>query len=211
MTRTPPPDEAPARCWSCKSQRDAESAFCDACGVVQPPGRADHFARLGLARGFAVDPAELEKRYFSLQRRLHPDRFANRSAAERALSMQQATTINEAWGVLGDPLRRAEYLLSLLGVTVNAESGNGATDPEVLAEAMEDREAAMEAEDGAAIDRLAADAKARRAACEDALARSFAAGDAAAATGLATRLKYLEKLSGELRARRRAIPVAATA
>ena len=69
----------------------------------------------------------------------------------------------------------------------------------------------MEAEDGAAIDRLAADAKARRAACEDALARSFAAGDAAAATGLATRLKYLEKLSGELRARRRAIPVAATA
>ena len=205
MTRTPRSPATPASCWSCKGPRDAGAAFCEACGAVQPPGPADHFVRLGLARGFAVDPADLERRYFALQRRLHPDRFARRSATERALSMRQSTALNEAYGVLGDPLRRAEYLLSLLGVTVNAETGNRATDPEVLAEAMADREEAMEAGDAAAVDRLAAGAKARRAACEDELARCFAAEDADAAARLATRLKYLETLAGELRARRRIV------
>lgn len=205
MTATPRPAATPARCRSCRGQRDPDAAFCDACGAVQPPGPADHFARLGLARGFAVDTADLERRYFALQRKLHPDRFAGRPATERALSMQHSTALNEAYGVLADPLRRAEYLLSLLGVTVNAETGNRATDPEVLAEAMEDREAAMEAGDAAAVDRLAAGAKARRAACEDELARCFAAEDAEAAARLATRLKYLDALAGELRARRRIV------
>ena len=205
MTATPRPAATPARCRSCRGPRDPDAAFCDACGAVQPPGPADHFARLGLARGFAVDTADLERRYFALQRKLHPDRFAGRPTTERALSMQHSTALNEAYGVLADPLRRAEYLLSLLGVTVNAETGNRATDPEVLAEAMEDREAAMEAGDTAAVDRLAAGAKARRAACEDELARCFAAEDAEAAARLATRLKYLDALAGELRARRRIV------
>ena len=151
MTRTPPPDEAARPLLVVqRAQRDAESAFCDACGVVQPPGCADHFARLGLARGFAVDPAELEKRYFSCNADCTRNRFANRSAAERALSMQQATTINEAWGVLGDPLRRAEYLLSLLGVTVNAEERQTARPIRKCSpRRWRTREAAMEAEDGA--------------------------------------------------------------
>ena len=209
MTATPRPAATPARCRSCKGRRDPDAAFCGVCGAVQPPGPADHFARLGLARGFAVDTADLERRYFALQRKLHPDRFAGRPATERALSMQHSTALNEAYGVLANPLRRAEYLLSLLGVTVNAETGNRATDPEVLAEAMEDREAAMEAGDTAAVDRLAAGAKERRAACEDELARSFAAEDVEAAARLATRLKYLDALAGELRARRRIVAEAA--
>lgn len=202
-TKTATNTGAPVRCWSCKGP--AAAAFCDTCGAVQPPGPADHFARFGLPRRFEIDRAALERRYFALQRALHPDRFAGRTDRERALSMRQSTALNEAWGVLGDPLRRAEYLLSLLGTTVNAETGNAPTDPAVLAEAMEDREAAMEAADPEAVDHLAGRAKARRAACESDLAASFAAGDTGAAARLATRLKYLEKLAGELRARRRAV------
>ncbi len=199
---------ASARCWSCGAA-PGDSPFCAACGAVQPPGPADHFARLGLPRGWDVDPDRLEKRYFALQRALHPDRFAGRSERERALSARQSAALNEAWSVLGDPLRRAEYLLALAGVAVNAETGAAPADPEVLAEAMADREAAMEAEDAAALDRLDADAGARRAECEAGLARGFAAGDAAAAARLATRLKYLVKFAGELRARRRAIAAGA--
>ena len=196
---------ASAVCWSCGAPTPGAPAFCEACGAVQPPGPADHFARLGLERGFAVDRAQLERRYFALQRALHPDRFAARSDTERALSMRQSTALNEAYGVLGDPLRRAEYLLSLHGVTVNAETGNRPTDPEVLAEAMADREAAMEAEDAAAVDRLTAEANARRAACESEIAERFAVGDADAAARIATRMKYLAALAGELRARRRLV------
>ena len=199
---------APVLCRSCRAPAPEVSAFCGACGAVQPPGAADHFARLGLARGFAIDRAELDRRYFALQRALHPDRFAGRPETERALSMQQSTALNEAYGVLGDPLRRAEYLLSLHGVTVNAETGNRPTDPEVLAEAMADREAAMEAEDAAAVDRLAAAACARRAVCESEIAERFAAGDADAAARIATRMKYLAALAGELRARRRLVAAA---
>ena len=62
--------------------------------------------------------------YFALQRDLHPDRFATRSARERAISMQQSTTVNEAYRTLKAPLARAEYLLALAGHTVNAETGN---------------------------------------------------------------------------------------
>ena len=140
--------DASARCWSCGAA-PGDSPFCAACGAVQPPGPADHFARLGLPRGWEVDPDRLEKRYFALQRALHPDRFAGRSERERALSARQSAALNEAWSVLGDPLRRAEYLLALAGVAVNAETGAAPADPEVLAEAMADREAAMEAEDAA--------------------------------------------------------------
>ncbi len=197
--------EAPAGCWSCKAQAPGVSAFCETCGVVQPPGQADHFVRLGLARGFDVDRDDLERRYFARQRRLHPDRFAGRRETERALSMRQSAALNEAYGILGDPLRRAEYLLSLLGVTVNAETGNLPTDSAILAEAMEDREAAAEADDPETVDRLAEGARARRAACERDLATSFADGDTGAAARLATRLKYLVKLVGDLRARRRLV------
>ena len=66
----------------------AAALFCATCGAVQPPGQTDHFARLGLALGYAVDPALLDRRYFERQRLLHPDRFATRTPRERALSQQ---------------------------------------------------------------------------------------------------------------------------
>ncbi len=195
--------ESPSHCWSCTAPAPSAPAFCDGCGAVQPPGAADHFARLGIARRFDIDIAALEQRYFALQRKLHPDRFAGRPERERLLSMQQSTTLNEAYSTLGNPLRRAEYLLSLHGVTVNAETGNLPTDPEVLMEAMADREAAMDADTVAELERLAEQAQNRRADCEAGLAECFAAGDTAAAARLATRLKYLETLGSDLRSRRR--------
>ena len=197
--------EAPARCWSCGAPVSEPTAFCAACGAVQPPGAADHFVRLGLARGFDVDLADLERRYFDLQRSLHPDRFARRSEREQALSMQQSVALNEAYGSLKEPLRRAEYLLSLAGVTVNAENGNLPTDPAILAEAMADREAAEEANDLAEVDRLSDAVKARRAACEDGLAVHFTAGDTNGAARLATQLKYLATFADTLRVRRRLV------
>ncbi|MDP6953775.1 MAG: Fe-S protein assembly co-chaperone HscB, partial [Alphaproteobacteria bacterium] len=133
---------------------------------MQPPGQADHFARLGLARAFAIDAEELEKRYLALQRRLHPDRFAARGARERELSMQQATSLNDAYQTLRSPLRRAEYLLQLAG----AEAADD--DPEVLMEALEDREA-LAAADPAGVGALADAASVRRDACVAALAEAF--------------------------------------
>lgn len=195
-------------CWSCRGPVHDGAAFCETCGAVQPPGRADHFARFDLPPAFDLDEEDLQQRYFALQRRLHPDRFAGRSERERATSMQQSTSINEAFETLSDPLRRAEYLLGLFGVTVNAETGNLPTDPEVLAEAMETREALMEAESDEAVVALADDVRTRTAGCRDDLSAAFAGGDTARAAALTTRLKYLEKFGDEVRRRRATIQAA---
>jgi molecular chaperone HscB len=190
-----------ASCWSCRGAVPDGIAFCETCGAVQPPGRSDHFARLGLGRGFDIDGDDLQARYFAAQRRLHPDRFAGRSERERAISMQQSTSINEAFETLKSPLKRAEYLLSLAGVTVNAETGNLPTDAEVLGEAMEVREALAEADTVAAVEDLANEVKDRAEACRRNLGEAFSAAETARAASLTTRLKYLDRFAGEVRAR----------
>lgn len=191
-------------CWSCKGPVASAAMFCATCGAVQPPGQGDHFTRLGLARDFDVDKTDLDQRYFALQRDLHPDRFATRSAREREISLQQSTSLNQAYETVKSPLRRAEYLLSLNGVTVNAETGNRPTDPDVLMEAMESREALAEAQTEAEIAALAARTRDSQKQCLDALAAAFRANDLDAAARLAVRLKYLATFTEEARGRARA-------
>lgn len=191
-------------CWSCKGPVVSAAMFCATCGAVQPPGQGDHFTRLGLARDFDVDKTDLDQRYFALQRDLHPDRFATRAAREREISLQQSTSLNQAYETVKSPLRRAEYLLSLNGVTVNAETGNRPTDPDVLMEAMESREALAEAGTEAEIAALAARARDNQKQCLDALAAAFRANDLDAAARLAVRLKYLATFTEEARGRARA-------
>ncbi len=190
------------RCWSCRGPVAEGAPFCPTCAAVQPPGQADHFARLGLPRGFGVDAADLDRRYFALQRQLHPDRFATRSAHERALSQQQATALNDAYETLKDPLRRADCLLKLSGQDVVAEGCNLVNDPELLMEAMERREALAEAGSTVEVDAITRATRADVAACVGGLAAAFSAGDLAAAGRLTTRLKYLQKLVDETRVRK---------
>src|SRR5579859_641726 len=97
-------NRAPVACWSCKGPVDLAALFCPTCRAVQPPRALDHFARLGLPMAFEIDVAELDRRYFAAQRQLHPDRFATRTARERAISQSQAVELNAAYETLKDPL-----------------------------------------------------------------------------------------------------------
>jgi len=140
-------------CWSCGKPVEAGAPFCAACQAVQPPGQMDHFARLGLTRGYAVDLAALDRAYFGLQRQLHPDRFARKPPRERAISQQQAAALNEAYETLKNPIRRARYLAAELGVDLPGD-GRTIDDPELLMEAMEAREALTEAGSAAEVQAL---------------------------------------------------------
>jgi molecular chaperone HscB len=180
----------------------ARALFCSTCGAVQPPGAADHFSRLGIGQEFSVDLAELERQYFGLQRRLHPDRFATRSPKERALSQQQATALNEAYETLKDPLKRAAYLLRLSGRVVDVERAGTVDDPELLMEAMEMREALADAETSEEVAALAAEAEVELGRCQQALAQAFRDDDLDSAGRLTTRLKYLGKMVEEARSRK---------
>ena len=189
-------------CWSCKGPVEAGHPFCPTCEAVQAPGQADHFSRLGLAVSFDLDVTALDKRYFEMQRQLHPDRFATHTSRERALSQLQATSLNEAYEALKDPLHRAEYLVHLKGKDVLPEGCHLVNDQAVLMEAMELREALLEAETPEDVKAIAKRAGNDIDDCIARLSDLFANGDIEGACRLTTRLKYLRKLADETRVRK---------
>ncbi len=188
-------------CWSCQAPLSVRAAFCHACGRIQPPAALDHFRRLNLAPRFDLPTADLEQQYFGLQRSLHPDRFAGKSSREKALSLQHATALNEAYDVLRQPLRRGEYLLELRGRPLNGADGGTIDDEELLTQAMAMRERLADAAGEAEVLALIASAEADAAAILAEIEGAFAQEDLASAARLLTRLRYLAKLTAEARAR----------
>jgi molecular chaperone HscB len=100
----------------------------------------DHFELFGLPPRFAIDLDALERAYKGVQARVHPDRFASGTAAERRVAMQWATRANEAYTTLRSPQKRAAYLVERAGVPIDAET-NTAMPPAFLMQQMEWREA----------------------------------------------------------------------
>ena len=105
---------------------------------------ADHFTLFDLPPAFRLDAAALDARYREIQAQIHPDKFAHAGDAERRLSLQWATRVNEAYQALKKPLLRAQYLLHLAGQDVGAEN-NTAMPHDFLIEQMEWREGVAEA------------------------------------------------------------------
>ncbi|MFH0902094.1 MAG: Fe-S protein assembly co-chaperone HscB [Pseudomonadota bacterium] len=153
--------------------------LCDACGAIQSPrAGADKLALLGLPRRFAVDAGELDRRFRELSRRLHPDRFVKASPAERLVSLQAATALNDAYRTIKSPVARAEHLLELEG---SGLAGNSApTDPGLLAEMLEVRETLADARRTGGtetVESIVADMKERRQRALTAIGRAFARHD----------------------------------
>ncbi|ENM5897987.1 co-chaperone HscB [Vibrio mimicus] len=99
----------------------------------------NYFELFGLPIQFELDGSLLSSQFRTLQKRFHPDNFATASERDRLLAVQQAAQINDAYQTLKDPIRRAEYLLSLQGIEMNAEQQT-LQDPMFLMEQMELRE-----------------------------------------------------------------------
>lgn len=157
---------------------------------------ADPFDTLGLPPRFDLDPSALERRHLELSRALHPDRYASSPAAERRLALGKAIEVNDAFRALRDPIRRAEALLARLGANVDERSQPKAS-PALLMEMMETREELSDSHrrrDHAAVERLAAGMRVRRAAVLQRLAAGFpeAASDA-------LKLEEVARTLGELR------------
>ena len=114
------PGEATATCWSCGTMRAVH--FCSACGKVQPPVPVDYFTFFGLPRKLDVDTALLEREFYELGRKLHPDLCARAEALEQQWSLEQSSLLNDAYRTLKDPIKRTEYLLRLEGVELEEQS-----------------------------------------------------------------------------------------
>jgi len=160
----------------------------------------NHFELFKLPRQFAVDAAVLDARYRELQREVHPDRFATASDAERRLSMQMATQVNEAYRTLKAPLPRARYLLELAGVDIEAET-NTAMPADFLMEQMEWREGLEEAGrlgDACGLIRMDIELKRDMDVAYATLAGHFGRGETTAAAVLVRKLMFLDRLNEEI-------------
>jgi molecular chaperone HscB len=112
-------------CWSCGDMRAAH--FCGSCGRVQAPVPSNYFTFFGLQRKLNIGLAQLERDFYSLSRKLHPDANAQASDREQDWSLEMTSLLNDAYRTLRDPIARTEYLLSLEGVNFDDQS-KAATD-----------------------------------------------------------------------------------
>jgi molecular chaperone HscB len=87
----------------------------------------DYFEFFSLPRRLVVDVPALEKQFYVLSRRLHPDRFAARPVAEQEAALAESSLLNDAYRTLKEPVARTQYLLTLEGVALEEQS-RAATD-----------------------------------------------------------------------------------
>jgi molecular chaperone HscB len=116
-------------CPACGRPVAASDPFCAGCGRLQPIRPASYFEIFGLDRRLALDIEALERQFYRLSRRLHPDRFAASSNDEQQLSLAQSSRLNDAYRTLADAVRRAEYLLETEGVWQREQRRGGQGQP----------------------------------------------------------------------------------
>ena len=85
-------------------------------------GPRTYFEIFSLPAKLGIDTAALEKSFYALSRKLHPDRFAARSAEEQEAALGESSRLNDAYRTLKDPIARTEYLLKLEGVELEEQS-----------------------------------------------------------------------------------------
>lgn len=122
-TQTP----AAVSCSACHAPLAQNEHFCAACGKVQPAAPVDFFSFFGLPRRLNLDVAALEREFYRLSRKLHPDVYARASQQEQQWSLEKSSQLNDAYRALKDPIERTAYLLKLEGVQLEEQS-KAATD-----------------------------------------------------------------------------------
>lgn len=110
----------------------------------------DYFAVFGLPRRLRIDAAELQRRFYDLSRRTHPDFHQAAPAEEQARALEASARLNTAYRALRDPIARVDYLVRL---EEGRETKEGAgvkpkAPPELLEEMIEIQEALQEAQAG---------------------------------------------------------------
>jgi Fe-S protein assembly co-chaperone HscB len=86
--------------------------FCPKCGKILPPQERSHYNVLGFSEEIlSVDLPVLEKRLFELNKKFHPDRFANKTPLEMQFAHDHSSAVNNAYRILKDPVSRAKYVV----------------------------------------------------------------------------------------------------
>jgi molecular chaperone HscB len=121
-------------CWSCGGH-DAESVFCRYCNSLQAPA-TDYYQFFGLPKKLSLDVGELQKKFYTLSRLVHPDHYTRAAAKEKQYSLEATSILNDGYRTLRDPILRAEYILKENGFDIGEQRSQNVP-PELLEEVFE--------------------------------------------------------------------------
>jgi molecular chaperone HscB len=125
---------------------------------------SDYFEVFGLPRKLQIDLEALQRSFYELSRRHHPDFHQGAGAEEQARALEASALVNRAYRALQDPVARVEYLIALEeGREVREETTAKAKVPmDLLAEMLEVQEALEEAKSSGVTDEVADRLRAER-------------------------------------------------
>jgi molecular chaperone HscB len=124
----------------------------------------DYFEVFGLPRKLQIDLEALQREFYELSRRYHPDFHQGAAAEEQARALEASALVNRAYRALRDPVARVEYLIALEeGREVREETTEKAKVPmDLLAEMLEVQEAMEDAKSSGLTDEAADRLRAER-------------------------------------------------
>jgi molecular chaperone HscB len=76
--------------------------------------RQTYFDVFTLPKQFKISAPQLKRRFLDLQRKVHPDAYAQAGEEQANRAKLWSETVNRAYKTLVSPLERAEYLVSSL-------------------------------------------------------------------------------------------------
>ena len=160
------------------------------------------FPLLNIQPAFDIDLAALEAEYFKAQRQYHPDRFVGKPAQEMTEALQKSMDINQAYEILKNPLKRAQYLLGLQGIKVGTEADSVKPANALLMEIMDLREQLAEAKDIKEINGLYEQIRNLHQNSLLSISNYYANGEWEKMAQETLRLGYLAKISDEQKSRK---------
>jgi molecular chaperone HscB len=145
---------------------------------------------------FAVDLRALQREFFALQQKSHPDTPAH----VRSLDGPSSAFINRAYSTLRDPLLRAQHLLARRGIDVADNETLKIDDQELLMEVLEAQEEVLEASSEEDLEPLHSRNRERIEKSLKALEKAFEEDDLETAKREAVRLRYWRNVEETLKA-----------
>lgn len=182
-------------CWNCKGNN--VFLICQSCRSIQPVDYSvDYFTIFGLERRFDINEGSLEETYKNWQKKLHPDLVHTKSKEEREYAAEQSARVIDAYTTLRKPLLRAIYIMRLEGVEVNEEQT--VSEPELLGEIMEIREAVEEATNSQALNKIQSQMEEKLSHWTDSFASAFGSKNYDDALKSIQRMTYYHRVKEEI-------------
>lgn len=163
----------PSKCVSCEVLREVPFSCEDCHTLLAHVQGADYFELFGIPRDYDLNLVDLERKYLTISRNIHPDKYAVAEPEMQAFALRASAAVNNAYDVLRDPIHRAEYMLEKAGGPPASQSKQVPQD--LLNQVMLLREQIEEAKaehDQAALGQLRQQLNQRRLQTQDAIRQS---------------------------------------